>query len=82
MVSGSYCCAEALRLGRLHDCGGGEYGLMAAVAALIPPEPAAVDEPMLGGLATRTPEAIRPGTFPQLSLTLRLVAVEPLELKQ
>ncbi len=82
MVSGSYRCAEALRLGRLHDCPGCEFGLMAAVAALISLEPAAVDELMLGGLATRTPEAIRSASFLPRTLTLRLGAVTPLELKQ
>ena len=44
--------------GRRHDRVGCECGLMAAAAALIPLEPAAVDEPMREALAARTTEAI------------------------
>lgn len=55
---------------------------MAAAAALIPLEPAAVNKPMLVALAARATEAIRPASLLQGSLTLLLGAVEPLERKQ
>ena len=55
---------------------------MAAGAALITLEAAAVDEPMLMAIAAGTAEPIRPARLLQSSLTLLLSAVEPLELRQ
>ena len=55
---------------------------MAAAAALITLEPAAVDEPMFVALAARATEAIGPANLLQGGLILLLGAVEPLELKQ
>ena len=55
---------------------------MAATAALIALEPPAIDQPMLAAIATRTPEPIGPAGHLQSSLTLRIGAVEPLELRQ
>ena len=55
---------------------------MTAGTALIAFEPAAIDQPMLVALATRTSEPIGPAGFLQSSLTLHLGAVEPLELRQ
>ena len=55
---------------------------MAAGAALITLEAAAVDEPMLLAIAAGTAEPIRSARLLQSSLTLLLGAVEPLELRQ
>ena len=55
---------------------------MAAGAALITLEAAAVDEPMLLAIAAGTAEPIGPARLLQSSLTLLLGAVEPLELRQ
>lgn len=82
VVSGSYCFAEALQLGCLHDRAGCECDLMATAAALISPKAAAVDAPVLVALATRATQAIRPATILQGSLTLLVGALMPLALKQ
>ena len=66
----------------LHDRASCERGLMAAGAALIALESAAVDEPMLMAIAAGTAEPIRPARLLQSSLTLLLSAVEPLEVRQ
>lgn len=63
----------------LHDRASRERGLMAAGAALITLEAAAVDEPMLLAIAAGTAEPIGPARLLQSSLTLLLGAVEPLE---
>lgn len=55
---------------------------MAAAAALIVLEPAAVDEPMIVALAARATKAIRPAGFLQGILTMLLGAVKPLEVRQ
>ena len=70
------------QFGGLHDRASRERGLMAAGAALITLEAAAVDEPMLLAIAAGTAEPIRPARLLQSSLTLLLGAVEPLELRQ
>ena len=55
---------------------------MTAAPALIALEPPAIDESMLVVIATRTPEPIGPAGLLQSGLTLRIGAVEPLELRQ
>ncbi len=80
-VEGQKPCGER-QFGGLHDCAGGERGLMAAGSALIALEPAAIDQAMLMASAARSAESIGPAGFLQGSLTLLLGAVEPLELRQ
>lgn len=55
---------------------------MAASTALIALEPPAMDQPMLVAWATRTPEHLGLTGLLQSSLTLRLGAVQPQELRQ
>jgi hypothetical protein len=81
VVSGSYCSAEAWLLGSLHDRAGHESSLIAASAALIGFEPAAINEAMFMASAAWTAEPYRPASFLQGSLTLLLAAVEPLEFR-
>lgn len=74
-------CGEQ-QLGGLYEHADRESGLMAAGAALIALEPAAIDEPMLVAVAARAVKPISHTDLLQGSITLLLGAVEPLALRQ
>lgn len=70
------------QFGGLYDRASRERGLMAAVATLIALEPAAIDQPMLMGIAAGTAEPIALARLLKCSLTLLFGAVKPLERRQ